>query len=737
MRILFTCTAFAAIATWGCKTSNSSIKSTLGPSESDAAIAGVARCDASVVKPFIEVPGKGYLTTAYANQSTGQLQVKWIDKRTDEACAKDSDKGFGDREKFPLSGFSDITLTIDGQSILVKKNPDVNYGYKEESVKCGSIAKLMDLQFSPQEKAGNCSLQLDTQDQYWYSITITPSWLRASKAYDRATDGPNLAFLKKVSQPVKMDQPLAPGKQLSAVPEQTRIYKVMKLLHLKYQKNDTDANQERNTCLRNGRAYEWLDLQSHFYCILPYKVRQCYSGKLVEGTATIHQQPTPAAKLGMLVGAMNKAHKDCFVTGPFKWENDFSAQDAVEIDKAFQHVMFVKQGVMDFSLLHEQQIINKFYGDPEVQQGGGLPSLCSNKKTTANCVRPPRLLDPAPWTSSQQRYVEIRSMQTARIKLGMAKQRCAGGGGNWDESQNACACGTNQGWNETSGKCIATVPAWQAFLATDNWGQNSTGNSGRPESDYAGFNLYSTQGFDSFDGNSIANLLSIKQYANGSVDNYKDIGPKSGLFTIPAKSVLAAMTAAQTKFESSTTTISARNACLNTGFATYHWSDLQIHYYCQHYYPRSCYSTTVSGNSGAPGNRRVDAYEKCKNGDSYGDNGFKWISSDPDRAKVFQYIMTANTYSFDPDQEEAIINQFYGIKAPGDFARLKTPEGRVECASLRPTRKDEVSVSLPSGSDPLVFANSNPNYGQHCVPDKKWKIGGGVNPNDRLSGRGY
>lgn len=98
-------------------------------------------------------------------------------------------------------------------------------------------------------------------------------------------------------------------------------------------------------------------------------------------------------------------------------------------------------------------------------------------------------------------------------------------------------------------------------------------------------------------------------------------------------------------------------SCLGNTAA--HWSDLIIHYYCQHGYARSCY--TGNARNGVARDKLVDS---CK-----ADNEFKWIVNSKfdsggktyDHVEVFNYVMRSQTFAFDLKQENDLINRFYKV----------------------------------------------------------------------------
>lgn len=648
----------------------------------------------------VEVPGVGYVGGMFANQNIGNLEMKKLDKTTWDVCTKLPDARV---HKFNSSG-SGLVVDVGGVTFQMPKNPTANWGYLNSNVKCGTVGMLLGLTFDSTQVDKICEVQFDTEDQSWYAATIRPEWLLAETGYDENADAANKGFLDFVMKKQvadgkgsSMDQPLAP-RQINANVD-NRVLGVMEILHKKYQANKgsalTEINRERNTCLRNGRAHSWLDLQAHFYCILPYQTRQCYSTALVNGTQGLSAITDPQVKLGTLLAAMNASYSQCFDPGkPYEFKKDFP-NDGDTVSKAFKYVMFVRQGVMDFNVENSNELIEKFY---------------ASVKDLGTPKQPSRLLDPQPWRAKQKRYAEIRQNQAGSIRLGMAKNQCAAGGGTWNAS-NQCVCPANEAWNATTNKCEGNaVPEWQKYLTTDDYG---TIEAPKP---WATFNA-------AIELNSL--MVDTAVYNNTRAVKFEDA---KKLYSLPAKSIITEMQNAATKYDSNGTSSAERNSCLNLRSRTSYWSDLQIHYYCQHYNPRRCFSSTLSAHK----DRQI-AYGKCEDDSKFDIAnttdvnsfiGFRWISKEKSRANLFQYIMSANTYAFDMGQQQTIINAFYGVPTPGDFTFLATPEGRVKCQEARPTRKDEKVVRLPAGKTPLEFAQSaaGADYGGHCVPNKKWKV---------------
>jgi hypothetical protein len=130
--------------------------------------------------------------------------------------------------------------------------------------------------------------------------------------------------------------------------------------------------------------------------------------------------------------------------------------------------------------------------------------------------------------------------------------------------------------------------------------------------------------------------------------------------------------------------------CLKTGYAPTNWSDITIHYYCQMSKPRACYTYALSGKStGGVKFPRPAAYQGCATGKLSKSADFAFVTTTQPR--IFQYVMFGQTNAFNHDQEQAIINGFYGVINPAD------PK---ECRLKRPRRTED------------------PTDGTHCLVNK-------------------
>ena len=130
--------------------------------------------------------------------------------------------------------------------------------------------------------------------------------------------------------------------------------------------------------------------------------------------------------------------------------------------------------------------------------------------------------------------------------------------------------------------------------------------------------------------------------------------------------------------------------CLKTNYAPTNWSDITIHYYCMMSKPRACYTYAISGKS-TRGVKlpRPRAYQGCAAGTLQEAADFVFVTKT--QPQVFQYVMFGQTNAFNHEQEQTVINAFYGVQNPAD---------RNECARKRPRRTED------------------PRDGTHCLVNK-------------------
>jgi hypothetical protein len=183
---------------------------------------------------------------------------------------------------------------------------------------------------------------------------------------------------------------------------------------------------------------------------------------------------------------------------------------------------------------------------------------------------------------------------------------------------------------------------------------------------------------------------------------YRDYRPNApgAYLAVPGATILAAMNASADRFRSrrpgqrghTPTGFQQETSCLLSPFSTTHWADLMYHYYCQlSLATRLCYSRALVGLSALIGwtYSRVDAYRGCAEGTLPRAESFAWVVRNQPIA--FQYVMHSQTNAFNHEQEQAVINAFYGIRNPAD---------RRECRAKRPLRLED------------------PTDGTHCLVNK-------------------
>ncbi len=186
--------------------------------------------------------------------------------------------------------------------------------------------------------------------------------------------------------------------------------------------------------------------------------------------------------------------------------------------------------------------------------------------------------------------------------------------------------------------------------------------------------------------------------ADNPYADYRPQAPAAGL-GLPGKAILEAMNLSADTYGSrapghpkhTEQGLKALAGCLKTTHFPDHWSDITIHYYCQMSLPRRCFTNALAGNStGGRKLGRPEAYEGCANGQLADAGDFRFVPGS--QPLIFQYLMFAQTHAFDHEQEQAIINAFYGID---------DPTNRSECNGKRPRRTED------------------PSDGTHCLVDKE------------------
>jgi hypothetical protein len=399
------------------------------------------KCSAGEQIDAVTVAGVGYVGTACGGSTCGGpnnfLTFRKIDRMSREACSTVA-------RSLPLKSFGPFEITIpSGVKIPLTSNDKQNYSYTANKVPCSDAMQLLGMTtgFTSGE---DCSIQLDTEDQYWFGITVRPESMSTNPGYDATVDDANKTFLATYSGPSTVASPLLPFQQINAKIDPA-VKDEMIRLHNKYQMNsgspNSNAHRERNSCLRNARANGWLDVQAHYYCIMPYDPhRKCYSTELVIKTETLKKaRESGQVKITDIQYAMKV--REFMEESLGACRNKPGLKDFTDDQIAiFKYVMFTIGGVMDFNIEAENELVNNFYSEIKATD-------------TQTQERPTRILDPLTWRADQKRYADARAVQAPRVKLGLAKRGCMTTGGTWDDATRACACARGQAFNPQLLRC--------------------------------------------------------------------------------------------------------------------------------------------------------------------------------------------------------------------------------------------------------------------------------------------
>lgn len=178
----------------------------------------------------------------------------------------------------------------------------------------------------------------------------------------------------------------------------------------------------------------------------------------------------------------------------------------------------------------------------------------------------------------------------------------------------------------------------------------------------------------------------------------------------------------------------AIRSCL--GNTAEHWSDLTLHYYCQFGEARSCYTEKIRDTiepimeqlAATPEDQlpailpamlkrmatiRADSFNFCKNkalearqsglaiGPTSAEAEWLWIIENPQREKMFRFIMESPTFAFPYEFQQRIINTYYRVESNGKIVNGNTASTSIsstECANQRPGRDIEKSNYKSDGT---------------------------------------
>jgi formylglycine-generating enzyme required for sulfatase activity len=149
------------------------------------------------------------------------------------------------------------------------------------------------------------------------------------------------------------------------------------------------------------------------------------------------------------------------------------------------------------------------------------------------------------------------------------------------------------------------------------------------------------------------------------------------------------------------------------------WSDLTIHYYCQHGLVRKCFTTQATSSASQfsdPEDHYRATFKHCEN-QAATDKEWQWLTSDADRVSVFKFVMFTNGRSafnktaeaFNQDDQDRVINKFYKVSDPKD---------KTECHKRPPRNKNQEPDPTDEhcGSALAGVANGNTSSPQSPVP---------------------
>src|SRR5262249_9390752 len=145
--------------------------------------------------------------------------------------------------------------------------------------------------------------------------------------------------------------------------------------------------------------------------------------------------------------------------------------------------------------------------------------------------------------------------------------------------------------------------------------------------------------------------------SSAAYTDYRPNAPAANL-DLPGAAILAAMNSSADTFGSrlagqpkhTDQGYEYLTGCLKTGFASTHWSDITIHYYCQMSKPRSCYTYALSGKSTGAKLPRQKAYQGCAAGTLPDASDFSFVAKT--QPQIFQYVMFGQTHAFNHEQEQ-------------------------------------------------------------------------------------
>jgi len=292
-----------------------------------------------------------------------------------------------------MSGYSPLTIENGAFGPALPQSPDQRAGWQTGAAKwkCQDAERFATDAVTYTDPNQLCHVEINPTGGDGFSITIIglDASGRGISSYAPPSASPVPAA---VNGGAVLPVASGPAQAVNVTMDHDAVLDAMLALRTKF----NASKAERNDCLKNARASNWLDIQAHYYCLLPYNdIRTCYSTKLIEQASS--SDATTRARAALT------AYATCFApptngaqdvrTAAAKWLHE--NQGAV-----FKYVMFTKQGVVDYELTSESQTISDYYariGEP----------------------RPRRVNDTFPeWLPKQPRYVAIQKLQSDAQRQG-------------------------------------------------------------------------------------------------------------------------------------------------------------------------------------------------------------------------------------------------------------------------------------------------------------------------------
>jgi hypothetical protein len=581
------------------------------------------------------------------------------------------------------------TLEVDTFSVPLVGKFGVNYGFATDTPwTCYDAYRLVDERYTLDEPPApqtpppgtlsvteSCHVQMDTEDDYWYSITIYNLGSAKIKPgeYEPVRALKQMLLLK---HPLVASSgtpftfaPLKPGEvnvDLDAS-SQAELLRLMQELKARPEYDET----ERNTCLLNGRAAAWLDIEAHYYCLYPYEpIRKCYSTDLVNKTAGLDKITDKAAAIAALMKAYHESFDDCFAvtSDPTQAYQRVGGKTLLSQAQAnaFQYVMWTKAGLMDFNIEAQNRVVNEFYGP-------------GKDKAWLKAHRPRRITDNfTGWVENQPVYDAIRQAQGATLS----------------QRPNTDTKEIDEPWAKTP------LPTQDEI--DDMWAKDPCYSDYRPGAKHCDYDIKGAN-----------EILKAMRMAK---DKYPNTGVRDDCLTTG----YAPNHWSDLMLHFYCILYQPRE-CYTLGV-----DGLQREYKAKGKDPRTSRVEIYQKCSGYP--PKPPATEVVPDS-TRGADGWPWVMGmytdgkpHPEGiyARAFKYVMLSQTNTFKPEQEQELINPLWGLSDP------KNPDPE-ECKTKRPMRTED------------EYFDPHHEKGIHCQLDKYKRMfyPDPAGPRPMLIGRDY